>query len=174
MKSVILFTLLSVRLCSISQEFPQDFLGNYTGTMIISSTSNVHDTAQVTFNFKEQIKDSVWGYRMVISNSKYGEVVKDYALVAKKKGRFRDFIFDELNGIKMEMSFLNYCLYGMYEVSGTFYISTFRILNEDLLFDLMIAPKENYLETKFDEDESFVVQSFKPTLQQTVLLKSVD
>lgn len=168
MKQLFFFLLLPN--LSFSQQFPSDFTGSYTGQMIISSVQGQRDTVDVDFSFTEQIPDSSWTYIMVFRSSRYGDITKDYLLKKKSTGQSTHFILDEQNGIVMEMTYLNECLYGMYEVQGQFYISTLRVQEKGLLYDLMIAPKANPTHSVYKEDDTFKVDSFKPVMQQTVLL----
>ncbi len=168
MKQLFFFLLLPS--LSFSQQFPSDFTGDYAGQMIVSSVQEQRDTVDVDFSFKEQIPDSSWTYTMVFRSSRYGDITKDYLLKKKTTGQSTHFVLDEQNGIVMEMSYLNECLYGMYEVQDQFYISTLRIQENALLFDLMIAPKKNATQSVYNEDDTFKVDSYKPVMQQTVLL----
>lgn len=138
--------------------------------MIISSLHGQRDTVEVDFAFKELIPDSSWTYTMVFQSSRYGDITKDYLLKKKTTGQSMHFLLDEQNGIVMEMTYLNECLYGMYEVQDQFYISTLRIQENALLYDLMIAPKQNATQSVYSEDDTFKVDSYKPVMQQTVLL----
>jgi hypothetical protein len=169
MKQLIFFLLLP-SLC-FSQQFPDDYTGDYSGQMIISSLQGQRDTVEVDFTFKELIPDSSWTYTMVFRSSRYGDITKDYLLKKKATGQSMHFLLDEQNGIVMEMTYLNECLYGMYEVQEQFYISTLRIQENALLYDLMIAPKQNATQSVYSEDDTFKVDSYKPVMQQTVLLE---
>ena len=155
-----------------SQQFPSSYLGTYSGTMLINSTTGISDTVAVEFEFLEQEPDSSWTYKMVFTSSKYGVITKDYLLKSKSKKDTLNYLFDEQNGILMEMSFLNNCLYGMYEVEGNYFISTLRIIDSStLLYDLMISPTTDPLESTYSGEEQFKVKSYQPTMQQTVLFK---
>ena len=158
----------------VGQQFPSNFAGSYSGTMIINSGNGVSDSLSVEFEFLEQIPDSSWTYKMIFKSPKYGEITKDYLLKSKTKKDTSNYIFDEQNGILMEMTFLNNCLYGMYEVEGQYFISTLRIIDEEqLLYDLIIAPATNPSISTYTGEEKFEVKSYKPTMQQTVYLKKV-
>ena len=110
---------------------------------------------------------------MTFHSEKYGEIIKDYRIVATKKGDSQDFIFDELNGIKMEMSFLNGTFYGMYEVMESSFISTMRFIGDKLFIELISSSRKNKMttQTKAEEgEEPIIAESFKPLLHQSVLL----
>lgn len=172
MKQLLIFLL-----CSFSvngQQFPTNYLGKYSGTMLINSTNGISDSVVVQFEFLEQFPDSSWTYKMVFTSSKYGEITKDYLLKSKSIKDTLNYLFDEQNGILMEMSFLNNCLYGMYEVEGNYFISTLRIIDSStLLYDLMISPTSDPLESTYTGEQQFKVKSYQPTMQQTVLFKKI-
>lgn len=164
-----LFVLLQTPL--FGQQFPTDFAGNYSGQMIISSTKTDADTVEVNFELREIIPDSCWTYRFTYNSEKYGIIVKDYLLKTKQSGHFQDFILDEQNGILMDMTWLNYCLYGTYEVQENLYVFTLQAFNEDLLSNLFIAPTKTPLTTSTNEGEDRITaHSFKPYMQQSVYL----
>lgn len=172
MKFILIFSLFTFY--STAQEFPKEALGTYSGTMLINSTTGIKDTVAVEFEFLEQEPDSSWTFKMVFTNSKFGEMTKDYFLKSKSKNDTLNFLFDEQNGILMEMSFLNNCFYGMYEVEGNYFVSTLRIIDSStLLYDLMISPTTDPLESTYSGEEQFKVKSYKPTMQQTVLFKKI-
>lgn len=169
MRLGILFVLLHGIL--LGQQFPKDFAGIYSGQMVISSSNATTDTVNVSFVLRETIPDSCWTYRFIYNSEKYGTIVKDYLLKTKRRGFFQDFVLDEQNGILMDMTWLNHCLYGTYEVQENLYIFTLRAFNQDLLFDLFIAPTEAPLTTATMEGEDKITaSSFKPFMQQTVYL----
>ena len=110
---------------------------------------------------------------MVFHSEKYGEIVKDYRIVSTKKGDAKNFLFDELNGIKMEMTFMNGTFYGMYEVMESSYISTMRFIGDKLFIELISSSRKNKMTTQTesgDETDPTVAHSYKPILHQSVLL----
>ena len=154
--------------------FPQDWVGNYSGKMKMAYLGHKNDTVDVDFVLKEIEKDSIWTYTMTYNSDKWGTVIKDYRYVAEKKGEFTNFIFDELNGIKMKMTLFDNCFYGLYDVMNGMYISTLRKIGDDLFFELFSAPMENPFITKTEPDEAgerIEAKSMKPMLVQSVLLR---
>ena len=110
---------------------------------------------------------------MIFTSDKYGTITKDYLIVAKTKGDHTNYLFDEQNGIIMELSYMNGCLYGMYDVMGNMYISTMKRTEYGLFFELFAAPSEATMNTTSDADvaeEPIPVESHKPILHQTVEL----
>lgn len=169
MRHLLPFLLLAVHLNA--QEFPADYTGTYLGPMSVSSLDGRTDTLEVRFELHALIPDSSWTWHMTYESDRYGTIVKDYLLKTAHKGQYRDFILDEQNGVQMEMTWLNDCLYGMYEVDATNYIVTLRTFNQDLLFDLFTAPTNHPLITgTTSEGREVQVKSYKPTSQQTVHL----
>lgn len=161
----------------MTQEFPSGWIGNYQGVMQIGSVTGMNDSIPVDFIMKEVELDSIWTYTMQYHSARFGEVSKDYRIVRKKKGDSVNFLFDELNGILMEMSLLNNCLYGMYDVDGQSYISTMRPTVEGLFIELIIIPRNEPLVTKAaseeETEEEFIAESFKPFMHQSVHLKRI-
>lgn len=172
----ILFSALAFLACCTENahaqsSFPNQWIGEYEGDMIIASAGRPNDTVPLDFQLLEIIPDSVWSYVMIYHSTKWGEITKDYRYVRSKKGDDINFIFDEHNGIVMELTFMNDCFYGMYEVSEMIFINSFRKQGDALFFELFAGPSSNPKITSAQEgDEVYEAKSFKPTLVQSVVL----
>jgi len=151
--------------------FPDQWIGEYEGEMIIASAGRPNDTVPLDFQLLEIVPDSIWSYVMNYHSAKWGEITKDYRYVRAKKGDDINFIFDEQNGIVMELTFMNDCFYGMYDVSDMIFINSFRKQGDALFFELFAGPSTHPKITSATEgDEVFEAKSYKPTLVQSVVL----
>lgn len=171
-----LTTILFIQL-SFAQSFPNEWIGDYKGTMIIGSFNRANDSVPVDFTMREVEKDSVWTYTMNYHSARFGELTKDYRIVRKHKADPINFIFDELNGIKMDMTLMNNCLYGMYVVMDQYFISTLYFIDGRLMFDLIIAPQNSQLVTSAKDEEGeedIEAISYKPVMHQRVWLEKVN
>lgn len=167
--------------CATAQDdFPEAWIGEYEGEMSIGYVDKPGTVAQVSYSLYEIIADSVWSHKMTFTSEVYGEIIKDYVIRAKAKGDVVNFILDELNGVAMEMSYMNNCFYSLFELGGNSYSTTFRRLADGtLLWDLYMTP---YSTKKVDiisngdktEKQTFEVTSFKPSLHQTVIFEKKD
>lgn len=161
-----------------SQAFPEDWEGDYFGQMILGNIHSPNDTVDVMFNIHEILEDSVWTYKMTYYNERYGKIVKDYIIKRERKGDQVNYILDELDGIEIEMSYMNGCFYNVFEVMDQLYISTMRLADKDIYFELFAASfKETKTSTLKEEEKSeenkdpVIVNSYKPLLHQSVYLK---
>lgn len=146
--------------------------GHYGGDMILTNVNGSVDTVDVTLDINELEKDSVWSYSMHYFNQKFGSIEKDYQIVVKKKGT-PDYQMDELNGIKIDMTFMNDCFYEIYEVDGMYYATTLRKTGDGIHFEIFGASNLPSSETDSQADENNIIYkvfSMKPTFAQTVLL----
>ena len=158
-------------------EFPNGWIGKYAGDMVIANANRPNDTVAVEFTMKELIKDSLWTDNMHYFSEKWGNIEKNYLIRAVSRENKVDFQLDEQNGIIMELTLMNECFYGMYEVMGMIYTSTLRKHGDQLFFELYAAPLENptISETEADENgESITVESPKPILTQSVVLTRME
>lgn len=159
---------------SSAQNSLNEWMGDYAGDLILGFVNRPNDTIPVKFEFHEIAKDSCWTYRMHYESKKYGNMTKDYVIRVKTIGDNQNYILDELNGIVMELTLLNDCLYGFYEVMESNYVSTIRKVENGLFIEL-ISSSRNYplisstIETQ--EEPGIEAKSFKPILHQSVLLK---
>jgi hypothetical protein len=172
MKYLLLLLFVPVFVSSSQNEFPESWIGTYSGNMLIANPNVALDTAEIEFEFIELIKDSAWTYKMTFHSKKYGNIVKDYVIRSESEGDKENLILDELNGIYMEMTLLNGTLYGMYEVMGYMYIVSMRKIGDDLLYDLFGGPMEDPLVSSAKEgDQEIEALSHKPNVAQSALLK---
>lgn len=170
----LLALILSFPFTGNAQDFPEDWLGSYEGEMLIANVGRPTDTIRVTFEMGTKIEDSVWSYTMIFYSDKYGTIIKDYQIAAKSKDDHQNFLFDENNGIVMEITLMDGTFYGMYEVMDMMYISTLRYREDGLYYDLFAAPMKDPMVTSTEGEESVEAKSFGPTLHQTALFKRVE
>lgn len=171
MRSLIFaFTFISLNL--FAQKFPKDWIGTYSGTMVIGSIERPNDSIFVAFDLHEIDKDSSWSYLMTFKSEKYGEIVKDY--VIRKKAHSTTFLLDEKDGILIDMSLFDHSFYSVFELGETMYISTLSRVSDGIYFDLFIVPRTNPLISAPESEEEgnkIEVVSYKTTMHQTALLK---
>ena len=175
MKILILFVLSILSVYAIyAQEykFPEDWLGQYKGNMLIDSHTKTRDTVEVDFGLTEMVKDSLWSYKMVFHSDKYGMILKDYLIHIKRKGDSINYILDEKNGIEIELTLMNNCFYGMYKLDETIYSSILKRQGEGILFEIytVTAKNPNYSVLKLEEDKSMTIESYKPHVVQSAML----
>jgi len=165
-----------------SQSFPDDWLGSYEGEMLIGDVGRPTDTIRVTFDMETLIEDSVWSYKMAFYSDKYGTIVKDYQIAAKSKDDHQNFLFDEKNGIVMEITLMDGTFYGMYEVLNLMYISTIKYHEDGLYYDLFAAQMADPLITQTEVEEEqdkkeqmppIIAKSYAPGLHQTAFFKRI-
>lgn len=171
------FKLLVILLISINSfgQFPEGWLGHYDGTMYLSNGQNPTDSLDVSLDIMELKKDSVWTYSMHYFSDKYGSIEKNYQIVRTADGR--GFQMDELNGIKIDMSYMNNCFYEIFEVDNMLYSTSMRLINGGILFEIFGASMQHSNETDSFPDENntvYKVFSMKPTFAQSVLLLPVE
>lgn len=171
MKSLSLIFAILMSFSGLSQSFPSDWMGKYSGDMLIGNINRDTDTISVLFEMNNLIEDSVWTYKMTFNSEQWGTVVKDYKIAVTKIGDNKRFVLDENNGIVMELTFMDGTFYGMYEVMGVMYISTMKYDEGELYFDLFGAPTNTPTVTSAGEgDEKVEATSYRVTLHQTVKL----
>lgn len=152
--------------------FPADWIGDYTGKMVLGYLDRPADTIDVELEIKEVIPDSVWTHKMVYHSSKFGDITKDYLIRIVRKGDMQRFVLDEQNGIVMPLSYLGDCFYGTYDVMEMKYINSMRKMDNTIIFDLFAGHEKSKKTDVIQEDgqEDFVVDSYSIMLHQTAFL----
>ena len=174
MKSVlVVFIILSK--ASFAQEFPADWLGSYSGKMLIANLGGSTDTIDADYEISTIEIDSVWSYKMTFYSNQYGTIIKDYRIVAKSKNNNENYFLDENNGIVMELTFMDGTFYGMYEVLDMIFVTSMRYTKEgNIYYDLFASPMSNPTITATKGEESIKATSYTTTLHQTALFKPVE
>ena len=152
--------------------FPEDWVGDYAGKMILGYLDGQADTIDVELEIKEVIADSVWTHKMIYRSSKFGDITKDYLIRIVRKGDLQRFVLDEQNGIVMPLTYLGDCFYGTYDVMEMKYINSMRKMDSTIIFDLFAGNEKSKKTDVFHEEgeEDFVVDSYSIELHQTAFL----
>lgn len=172
MRFLLVFLILNLIYLNANAQFPQAWIGNYSGTMTISNLGAPTDSVKVTLVIGELKKDSVWSYQMHYFSNRYGKIEKNYQIV-RTDDNWQNFIMDELNGIELQMSYMNDSFYEFFEVDKILYATTTRKMGNTILFEIFGAPKDSgkemYSEQQADE-KVYVVTTMPATFAQSVIL----
>ena len=184
--SRLIFIFLSV-LCignkyALAQEFtPENWIGKYSGTMFLSSgTEGEQQEIEVSFDFKEIVKDSSWTYIMTYKSEELGELTKNYVICKPFGSPIHYFVLDELDGTKIDLSYRNEAFVSFFEVDGMFHASSLaKISKNTIRFELygsFSSQPTNVTNAELLDDlgnntGTVTVASFNPIYSQTVTLK---
>ena len=152
--------------------FPDSWLGNYQGKMLIISTLHDKiDTADVEFQFSDTNVKNRWIYKMTYHSKKYGEMVKDYELIKPDSLAKNTYLIDEKDGILIQNTLMGNTLYCNFIVSGSLLCCILRKENDDLFFEIFTSKDQYTLSTQSlatGTEESFIVDSYPPYTVQFV------
>lgn len=173
--ALILVLLMSISSLLAQSNFPSEWIGKYEGEMLLNSANRPSSIVKVELDVHEVEKDSSWTYTMQYHSEQFGEMTKDYRIVRVKKGDSVNYVLDELNGIVMELTYMNNCFYGNYEVMSMIYSTTLRkVDSETIVFELfagsMSQPKITYADNEEGKDP-IEAKSYKPMIAQSVVLR---
>ncbi len=159
-------------------QFPETWIGKYSGTMYLNSLDTPKDSVIVTLEIVELIKDSSWTYTMGYKSEKFGNILKDYEILKSSKDNKTDYLMDEKNGIIIEMTFFDDTFYEFFEVANMIYSTRLSKRQNNIEFEIIGSQNEatkTSLSAPQDEEEftQFEVKSYKPIFAQKVLLKPI-
>ncbi len=186
MKNIILvlcfFSLLSSSIAQInSYDFPEDWIGEYTGTMLMYyPTASRVDTSDVFFELKELVSDSLWTYTMSYDSQKYGQSTKDYLIVKPSEDHQQLYHLDEKDGIIIEMRLMANTFYSNFSVMGSYLSSRMERVEGGIAFEIFTTKEESSNESYALVDpkdygvDTIKVNSFVPFTVQRVFLAEVD
>lgn len=166
---LLLFVFFLFPVLNLHAQFPETWLGSYSGTMYLSGSKGVFDSLQVDLVIETIETGSSWTYKMAYKSDRFGESVKDYVI----RKDTSSFVMDEQNGILIEMFYSNDVFYEFFEVSEMHFASTMRKVNGSILFELFGTSVDVTKTTKTEPDEEnnvFTVLSRKPQFAQIVIL----
>ena len=173
---IIVFFFLSIELTHA--QFPETWIGKYSGTMYLNSLETPKDSVIVTLEIVELIKDSSWTYTMGYKSEKFGNILKDYEILKSSKDNKADYLMDEKNGIIIEMTFFDDTFYEFFEVANMIYSTRLSKRQNNIEFEIIGSQNEatkTSLSAPQDEEEftQFEVKSYKPIFAQKVILKPI-
>jgi len=174
---IVLFLFLSSEFSQA--QFPETWIGKYSGTMYLNSLNSPKDSVVVTLEIVELIKDSAWTYTMGYKSEKFGDILKDYKILKVTNENSTDYLMDENNGIFLEMTFFDNTFYEYFEVENMLYSTRLSKSSNFIEFEIVGTQNEatkTSLSVPQDEEENaqFEVNSFKPLFAQKVLLFGIN
>ena len=147
----------------------EDFIGTYAGEMLlINQGKNTSNTVQVTLDIQEVKKDSIWTYQMTYKSLTLGSMSKDYEIQRLQGGQLHT---DEKNGIVINMTLIDGCLYEFYESDEMYFTVTLRKDKKKVLFELTCLPKWNKKESFLAQETPMKITSYTTTVVQKAILK---
>jgi hypothetical protein len=150
-------------------QFPEDWIGSYSGTMYLSSNASVYDSIDVQLELQELIVKKRWSYKMTYNSARFGEMIKDYEIILDSNG----YLMDEQNGLYIEMAYMKDVFYEFFEVGEMLYSCTMRRIENGILFEIFGASSTSTRTSNTEADEQgiqYTVVNYKPLFAQTVLL----
>lgn len=178
MKLIIIIGLFFLSSELTQAQFPETWIGKYSGTMYLNSLDTPKDSVTVTLEIVELIKDSSWTYTMGYKSEKFGNILKDYEILKSSKDNKTDYLMDEKNGIIIELTFFDDTFYEYFEVVNMIYSTRLSKRQNNIEFEIVGAQNEatkTSLSAPQDEEEftQFEVKSYKPLFAQKVILKLI-
>lgn len=161
-----------------SFKFPEDCLGNYSGTMYIEYLGKgIVDSATVILDFNASENTNEWNYFNTIENERYGKIEKMYTLIANDSidGLFH---LDENNGLIIDHSNMGRKLYSSFEVSGSLLFYQLECIDDETIYYEIASinmnrPKPTQTASNEEGGDVFTVNSYLPFTTQYVTLKKV-
>ena len=153
----------------VNSQGVETFIGKYSGEMLlINQVKNTTNTVQVTLDIQEVKKDSIWTFQMTYNSLTLESMTKEYEIRLLPGGQLQT---DEKNGIVINMTLIDGCLYEFYESDEMFFTVTLRKNKKNILFELTCLPKWNKKECFLAQETPMTITSYTTTVVQKVTLK---
>jgi hypothetical protein len=155
----------------VNSQGVETFIGKYTGEMfLINHGKKTTNTVQVTLDIQEVKKDSIWSYQMTYNSLTLESMTKNYEIQLLPGGQLQT---DEKNGIVINMTLIDGCLYEFYESDEMFFTVTLRKNKRNVLFELTCLPKWNKKESFLAQETPMKITSYATLVVQKATLKPV-
>ena len=157
-----------------AEVFPQSWLGEYAGTLIISKAQGVVQEVPMRLIIKPTDSANIVTWNIIYgADSLKG--LRGYVLrtVDSKKGLY---ILDEKNSIAIESYLIGNKLFNNYAVEGNALLTTTEKLGDSLVFEIIFgkeAPVSTTGGEKVKEENIPLVKSFPVLLNQKAVLKKL-
>ena len=144
--------------------FPNDFLGVYKGTLVISTSKA---TKEIPMEFHLTKTDSIHRFNYILS---YNGQPRNYTLIVKdlEKGIYE---VDENNGIILPSKLANKTLYSFFEVQDNFLSSRLAFSKNQLDFEILFTATKNKTTTGKGTKEIPFVYGYPISVVQKAILK---
>ena len=157
-----------------AEVFPQSWLGEYAGTLVISKAQGVIQEIPMRLNIKptDSANTVTWNIIYGLDSLKG---LRGYVLrtVDSKKGLY---ILDEKNSIAIESYLIGNKLFNNYAVEGNALLTTTEKVGDSLIFEIIFG-KETPVSTtggeKVKEENIPLVKSYPVLLNQKAILKKL-
>ena len=165
-----LFVLLFVSFSIFSQKkestFPNDFTGEYKGTLIIDSPRG---SQEIPMEFHLKKTDSVhkFDYKLI-----YNGQPRNYTLIIKNKEKGICEV-DENNGIILPSRFSGNTLYSFFEVQGNLLSSRFDFYENEMKFEILFSNTKNKTTSGGTSKEIPKVYGYPISVVQKAILNKV-
>ena len=170
-KSILFIFIFLVQFTLLSQEkteqFPEDFLGIYKGTLLIDSPKGKQKIT-MEFHLKATKNKDRFDYVLI-----YEGKPRNYTLVKKNmdKGQFELY---ENNGIILPTKYVNRTLFSFFEVQGNILSSRLSFTKQGMDFEILFNKTDNKIKTGKGTDEIPFVFAYPITTVQQAHLNKVE
>ncbi len=157
-----------------AETFPQSWLGEYAGTLVISKAQGIIQEIPMRLNIKPTDSANTVTWNIIYGPDSL-KGLRGYVLrtVDSKKGLY---ILDEKNSIAIESYLIGNKLFNNYAVEGNALITTTEKVGDSLIFEIIFG-KETPVSTtggeKVKEENIPLVKSFPVLLNQKAILKKL-
>lgn len=167
---------------NVNYDFPNDWLGTYTGTMQWYKGSEKKADIPITIEIIATKDSNSLVWRTSYDSTKLipVKVVKDYKIVWNDSLEKGHFLMDEQNGIFLDMRLIDNTIYSCFDVLNQAkaktnrLVSIDRLLTKNVLYHEVISYQEPENKTGNEgQSEGFTVKSTQKVSTQKATLKRV-
>ncbi len=168
----LLFFILSIATINAQDTFPESWIGNYKGDLLIYSVDSIKMNVQMELKIAKTEKDSIFDWT-IIYDLKEKKDTRTYSLVIvdREKGLYQ---IDERNSIIIDAYLHNQNVFtSFFKVEKSFIIATYTKEKDTLIFEIISGksePVSSTGKTKFKEEDIPEVNTYPINGRQKAIL----
>jgi len=169
---VLLFFILPITTISAQDTFPESWLGNYKGDLLIYSVDSVKMNVKMELKIAKTEKDSIFDWT-IIYNIKGKKDIRAYRLVVvdREKGWYQ---IDERNTIIIDAYLYNNSVFtSFFKVGKSYIVASYTKKKDHLVFEIIAGKTEPVSitgKTKFKEEDIPQVDAYPVSGRQKAIL----
>jgi hypothetical protein len=148
--------------------FPNDWKGNWCGTLEIFNANGNAVHVPMQLNVQPTSDSMRWQWQIVYDTSS-----RNYDLVIDMDSTRRTYSIDEKNGIVLPSYLMGNTLVSTFDVQGNRIDALYTLDNDSLRVTILSVAANDFRLTGLGTEDSPKVQAFTPTALQTAMLTRV-
>ena len=164
---ILLFVCSSIK-SNAQSSFPEGWLDDWKGKLIIYSENNVKQEVTMELNIRNTDTDGHWKWIIIYGTGEFRqERHYELMLIDSVKGKYK---MDEKNSIILDMTYANNTFYSTFNVDKNLITAIYRLENKKIYFEIISSDMKSPLVTGQESEDISIVESYPVNVTQRAVL----